>query len=385
MAEPERVEPGGLLGGRYRLKELIGAGGMATVWAAEDERLGRDVAIKVLSDALSAEPAYVTRFGREAQVAAGLSHPNLVKVYDYGSAEGRPFLVMERVEGRPLSAVLSDDPEAVDPERLARELLGALAHIHAAGVIHRDVKPSNVLTAGDGRAQLTDFGIALPADATHLTQTGHVIGTLSYMAPEVKDGGSATERSDLYSLGVVLAEVLRNNPSAEVEALVERLTARSPEERPASAAAALATLPTGPTLAQAAAADGEAPTAPLPAAGGRASVSGPVAVAVALVAALAVWAALNSDSEEPVPAGASPTDQPGAPSSERPATTPETGTTPPPEEAAPEPAVAPPAPALEESGEEGEEAPPHGKAKGHDKHDKQGQEGDEEGGEGEGD
>src|SRR6476659_301672 len=244
MAEEATVAPGRVLGERYELKHLIAAGGMATVWLAEDEKLERQVAVKVLSDTLTADPAYRARFEREAQVAAGMLHPNLVKVYDYAAGAPRPYLVMEYVEGPTLASLISEDPAALEPRRLAAELLGALDHIHAAGVVHRDVKPSNVLIDGDGGSKLTDFGIARPSDATQLTQTGHVIGTLNYMAPEVKAGREADTRSDLFSLGAVLREVVRAAPDPDVAALAGELASESPERRPPGAAAALAALPT---------------------------------------------------------------------------------------------------------------------------------------------
>ena len=247
MAEEATVAPGRVLGDRYELKRLIAAGGMATVWLAEDEKLERPVAVKVLSETLTADPAYRARFEREAQVAAGMLHPNLVKVYDYAAGGPRPYLVMEYVDGPTLAALVSEDPAVLEPRRLAAELLGALDHIHSAGVVHRDVKPSNVLIDRDGCAKLTDFGIARPSDATQLTQTGHVIGTLSYMAPEVKEGQEATRRSDLYSLGAVLEEVVRVAPDPAVAALAGELAAKSPEQRPPNAAAALAALPTADT------------------------------------------------------------------------------------------------------------------------------------------
>lgn len=263
MDQPATLAPGRVLEGRYRLEELLGAGGMATVWLAVDTELERRVAIKALSETLLADRSYVARFEREARIAAGLMHPHLVKVFDYGSAQGRPYLVMEHVEGPTLAGLISDHEVEIDADRLAAELLDALGHIHAAGVIHRDVKPSNVLTDAGGSAKLTDFGIARPADATQLTQTGLVIGTLSYMAPEVKEGGVADERSDLYSLGMVLRECSRSDPSPALAALVASLTAVSRRQRPESAAVALASFqshdvieptepvePTAPTVGQ---------------------------------------------------------------------------------------------------------------------------------------
>jgi eukaryotic-like serine/threonine-protein kinase len=231
-----------LIDGRYRLERLIGIGGMASVWLARDQRLERIVAIKVLADALAADPDFVARFRREAQVAAGLSHPNLVKVFDY-DPEGRPCLVMEYVDGGTLADTANRPGTAVEVEALALQLLGALEHIHGAGIVHRDVKPANVLIGSDGRARLTDFGIAQPEDATKLTRTGQVVGTLAYMAPEVHEGERATPRSDLYSCGVLLRDHLGPGSQPALARLVERLTERDPALRPTSAKRALAYLP----------------------------------------------------------------------------------------------------------------------------------------------
>jgi hypothetical protein len=233
-----------LIGGRYRLERLVGIGGMASVWEGRDQRLDREVAVKVLSDALAADPDFVARFCREAQTAARLSHPNLVKVFDY-EPEGRPCLVMEYVEGGTLDDTANRPGTAVEIEALALQLLGALAHIHDAGIVHRDVKPANVLIGRDGRAMLTDFGIAQPEDATSITRTGQVIGTLAYMAPELHDGGRATPRSDLYSCGVLLRDYLDERSPPALRSLVERLTDPDPELRPRSARKALAYLAGG--------------------------------------------------------------------------------------------------------------------------------------------
>jgi eukaryotic-like serine/threonine-protein kinase len=213
---------GSLLGERFRLKRLLGTGGMATVWLARDERLRRPVAVKILSDTLAADPAYLQRFRREARLAAGLSHPiergSLADRISEGSARG------------------------LGASRLARELLEALDHIHRAGIIHRDVKPGNVLIAPDGTAKLTDFGIAQPEGATRLTTTGLVVGTRSYIAPEVGRGEPATVRSDLYSCGTVLLEASGDPPPPELAGLVTRLGDQDPGRRPESASRALALL-----------------------------------------------------------------------------------------------------------------------------------------------
>jgi serine/threonine-protein kinase len=235
------VAPGALLKDRYRLERLLGRGGMASVWLAGDQVLERPVAVKIIADTIASDPEFRARFRREARTAAGLSHPNLIGIYDYAEAAERPYLVMEYVAGDNLAQRVSRHGE-VDGALLARQLLGALAHIHAAGIVHRDVKPQNVLITPDGRAKLIDFGIALPADATALTQTGNLLGTARYIAPEVMRGERATERSDLYSCGVVLRDCIGSTPPAGLRGLVERLCAADPLERPASAREALSRL-----------------------------------------------------------------------------------------------------------------------------------------------
>jgi serine/threonine protein kinase len=263
--------------GRYRLERIIGTGGMAIVWCATDLRLGRRVAIKVIADTLAADPGYVERFAREARTAAGLSHRSLVSVYDYAAAATRPFLVMELVEGGTLADRIADGP--VDPgaaRAIARDLLSALECVHAGGILHRDIKPANVLVGSDGRARLTDFGIAHPEDATRLTQTGQLIGTLRYLAPEVIAGERPSPQSDLYALGMLIRELAGERPAGDLQTLVGRLTAADPADRPASAGEALsilsqarATTETRPMPAPAATAPAAAPDAPAaaPAAG----------------------------------------------------------------------------------------------------------------------
>jgi len=229
---------------RYRLERLLGRGGMASVWRAHDERLDRDVAIKALADTIASDAEFLERFRREARIAASLSHPNLIGVYDYSEGEERPYLVMEYVAGPNLAERLRQGAR-IDCGRLARELLNALAHVHAAGILHRDVKPQNVLLGADGGAKLIDFGIALPDDATSLTRTGNVLGTARYIAPEVMAGEPASERSDLYSCGVVLRDCLGSDPQGgRLRPLVDRLAAADPGERPASAAVAAGELTT---------------------------------------------------------------------------------------------------------------------------------------------
>ena len=207
--------PGGMLKDRYRLERLLGRGGMASVWLGHDEMLDRPVAVKVLSDTIASDPGFLARFRREAKVAAGLSHPNLVGIYDYAEGDERPYLVMEFVPGEDLGSRLARGSQ-VDCGRLAEELLDAVAHIHGVGILHRDIKPQNIVITPDGGAKLIDFGIALPADATSLTQTGLILGTKRYAAPEVMDGEAASERSDLYSCGIVLQPCLREIGRAHV-------------------------------------------------------------------------------------------------------------------------------------------------------------------------
>jgi len=225
--------------GRYRLRRRLGAGGMASVWLADDDRLSRSVAVKLMTDRLADDAEWRERFQREARAAAAISHPNVVSVFDFGLDEGRPFLVMQFVDGVTLAEALRDG-HAIDAGRLAIELLEALDQVHAAGIVHRDVKPANILLDGSGRAYLTDFGIAQSQDATALTQTGVVIGTLSYLAPEVLTGASATAASDLYAAGKVIAEAA--GADQRLQRLTDELTAQRPADRPASARAALATL-----------------------------------------------------------------------------------------------------------------------------------------------
>ncbi|HWC47468.1 MAG TPA: serine/threonine-protein kinase [Solirubrobacterales bacterium] len=234
------IATGELLKERYRLERTLGRGGMAAVWLGHDERLERPVAVKVLSDTIASDPGFVARFQREARTAASLSHPNLVGVYDYSDEGERPYLVMQFVPGENLAARL-ERGEGVDCDKLARELLEALAHIHQVGILHRDIKPANIIIEPDGTAKLIDFGIALPRDATALTNPGLILGTERYAAPEVMAGHSATERSDLYSAGVVL-RTCEGQCSRVLGALIDWMTSKEPGARPASARQALARL-----------------------------------------------------------------------------------------------------------------------------------------------
>ncbi|HYH52705.1 MAG TPA: serine/threonine-protein kinase [Solirubrobacterales bacterium] len=234
---PGTIGVGELLKDRYRLERTLGRGGMAAVWLGHDEVLERPVAVKVLSDTIASDPGFVARFRREAQTAAGLSHPNLVGVYDFSEEDERPYLVMQFVPGESLAARL-ERGGGVDCDKLARELLDAVAHIHGVGILHRDIKPGNIVIEPDGTAKLIDFGIALPRDATSLTSTGLVLGTERYAAPEVMEGQPATERSDLYSCGLVLRSC-EGQCSRALGVLVEAMTSKDPRSRPLSARQAL--------------------------------------------------------------------------------------------------------------------------------------------------
>jgi predicted Ser/Thr protein kinase len=204
------LTPGGTLGGRYRLDERIATGGMGDVWKAEDTVLGRTVAVKILQSALLEEPGFIERFRGEARVMATIDHPGVVRVYDYGetsiSGGGTvAFLVMEFVEGEALSRTLSRVGR-LTPSRtmsLIAQAADALQAAHDKGIVHRDVKPGNLLVRPDGKLVLTDFGIARTAAGSQLTQAGSILGTASYVSPEQASGATVSASSDVYSLGVV--------------------------------------------------------------------------------------------------------------------------------------------------------------------------------------
>jgi eukaryotic-like serine/threonine-protein kinase len=206
---------GRTLAGRYQLGSLLGVGGMASVYLADDRVLQRQVAVKVLRPPDAQDPAVVERFRREARAAARLSHPNIVTVFDSGSDGELHYLVMEYVQGESLAQLLARQGRLA-PRRaaeLAMQVCAALAAAHAQGLVHRDIKPANVLVGADGRVQVADFGIAkAAAAATTLTGSGVVLGTAAYLAPEQAQGGPVDARSDLYALGCVLYELLCGTP-----------------------------------------------------------------------------------------------------------------------------------------------------------------------------
>ena len=262
-AETDRV-----LGGRYRLTERIAGGGMGEVWQAQDDVLGRGVAVKILRREYADDSTFLERFRAEARHTAGLSHPNIAAVYDFGEGRedgGSPYLVMEHVPGEPLSTLVSREGR-LTPDRtldiIGHAALGLQA-AHDAGVIHRDVKPGNILVTPDGVVKITDFGIARATNSVPLTQTGAIMGTAYYISPEQASGQSVSPGSDIYSLGIVayecltgrrpfdgdtpvgvaLAQVSQEPPAlpddlpAPVRELVMHMLAKDPAARPRSAGA----------------------------------------------------------------------------------------------------------------------------------------------------
>src|SRR6266540_2208560 len=211
-----------LFDGRYRVVRKLGSGGMADVYLAEDEELGRRVAIKILNERHANDEQFVERFRREAKNAAGLSHPNIVSIYDRGEAEGTYYIAMEYLDGRSLKElVVARGPLPIgDAIAFTREVLSALRFAHRKGVVHRDIKPHNVMADADGRLKVTDFGIAR-AGASQMTEAGSIIGTAQYLSPEQARGAAVDQRSDLYSVGIVLYELLTGTVPFNGETPVE--------------------------------------------------------------------------------------------------------------------------------------------------------------------
>ena len=263
----EAVRPDRRLGGRYVLQDRIAPGGMATVWRGHDDVLARTVAIKCLRDELARDPEFAERFQREAINAARLNHPNIISIFDTGMDDGVYFIVMEFFPGQTIRQLLSESGP-LDPQRavaLILPVVSALGFAHTNEVIHRDVKPGNILVADDGRVKVADFGIAKAAFTQgDLTTTGNVLGTVQYLSPEQVEGSDLDGRADLYSVGLVLYEMVTGQvpfiadnhvatammrltqdpvpPSAlqagiprELDAVIMRAIARRPEERFASA------------------------------------------------------------------------------------------------------------------------------------------------------
>jgi beta-lactam-binding protein with PASTA domain len=219
-----------LFDGRYLILRKLGSGGMADVYLAEDKELGRRVALKLLDDRHANDDQFVERFRREAQSAAGLNHPNIVSIFDRGQAEGTYYIAMEYLDGRTLKELLVRNgptpvPIAID---YARQILGALAFAHRGGIVHRDIKPHNIVVRKDGRLKVTDFGIAR-SGASQMTEAGSIVGTAQYLSPEQARGAPVDARSDLYSLGIVLYEMLTGKVpytgDAPVEIAMKHLTA----------------------------------------------------------------------------------------------------------------------------------------------------------------
>jgi hypothetical protein len=258
-----RPTTGITLGGRFQLTTRIAIGGMGEVWKAKDQVLGRIVAIKVLKEEYTGDPGFLQRFRAEARHTALLNHVGIANVFDYGEEAGSAYLVMELVPGQPLSSIIEHE-QVLSPDRtlsMIAQTARALAIAHAQGLVHRDIKPGNLLITPDGRVKVTDFGIARLADQVPLTQTGQVMGTAQYLAPEQATGQTATGASDIYSLGVIGYECLSGHrpfsgesqiaialaqvndappPLSEtlprpVRALLMSMLAKDPKNRPANA------------------------------------------------------------------------------------------------------------------------------------------------------
>jgi eukaryotic-like serine/threonine-protein kinase len=253
---------------RYRLRRELASGGMATVHLADDVVLDRPVALKILAPNLAADAAFVDRFRHEARAAGQLRHPNVVTVYDWGAMDGTWFIAMEYVEGRTLADIIAEDGPLAPNEAaaIAAEIVDALDAAHRQGLVHRDVKPSNIIVTPDGRVKIADFGIARAArGGLDLTQVGMIVGTAAYLSPEQAQGAAVDPRSDLYALGVVLFEMttgrlpftsegalgyatqhvstppprlrtIRPDLPVELDELVDRLLAKDPDHRHQTAA-----------------------------------------------------------------------------------------------------------------------------------------------------
>jgi eukaryotic-like serine/threonine-protein kinase len=229
-----RLAPGTLLAGRYRIVSMLGMGGMGIVYRAHDEELGVEVAVKVLRPELAEDPQWHERFRRELVLGRQVTHRNVVRIHDIGESDGLRFITMDFVEGRSLQAVLDQSPGGLPPERALRiacQLADALQHAHDAGVVHRDLKPGNVLLAPDDTAYITDFGVARSLRQAGVTQAGAIVGTPDYLSPEQASGGTVDARSDLYALGILLYEMLTGqlpfSGDSQAEMLAQRIMGRT--------------------------------------------------------------------------------------------------------------------------------------------------------------
>ena len=211
-----------LFDGRYRILRKLGTGGMANVYLAEDEDLGRRVAIKILNDRYASDEAFTERFRREAKSAAALSHPNIVSIYDRGDADGRPYIAMEVIEGKSLKELIVGSGPLPISEAVAyaKQILSATRFAHRHGIIHRDIKPHNILLGHEDRLKVTDFGIAR-SGASQMTEVGSIMGTAQYLSPEQARGAPVTAASDLYSVGIVLYEMLTGKTPFNGETPIE--------------------------------------------------------------------------------------------------------------------------------------------------------------------
>lgn len=217
----ERLEADTIVDGRYRVLYRVGSGGMADVYCAEDQQLGRKVALKVLYRRFAADEEFVERFRREASSAAGLQHPNVVAVYDRGAYDGTYYIAMEYLEGRSLKQIVHEE-SPMDPARAidyTLQILRAARFAHSRGIIHRDFKPQNVIVDSEDRVKVTDFGIAR-AGASDMTQTGSIMGTAQYLSPEQAQGHAVGPTSDIYSIGIILYELLTGRVPFDGESAV---------------------------------------------------------------------------------------------------------------------------------------------------------------------
>jgi eukaryotic-like serine/threonine-protein kinase len=233
MSAAEGVD---VIAGRYRLEGRLGFGGMSTVHLAFDMRLERRVAVKLLAEHLAEDPTFVSRFQREAQAAARLVHPNIVQIFDSGLDErsGRHFIVMEYIEGKSCAEILRDDGwlEVDQAVAIVEQACEGLHYAHRHGVVHRDVKPGNLLRSREGEVKLADFGIAKATEQSSITQVGSVLGTAAYLAPEQARGEEAGPRADLYALGVVAYQLISGRLPYEATSLTELALKQQREEPP---------------------------------------------------------------------------------------------------------------------------------------------------------